>query len=247
MSLFVMALALAAAPDLTERCAKEAEAVAPLKKEGRYREARVLVTSCAVDACPRAVREYCRTQRDQLDALQPSVVISVVDAAQQPVNADLWLDGTRVELLTRVLLDPGIHDLRVEAAGFAPTTKRIGAALGENRTPILIVMAPAVPAPAPLVATTQPTPRVEAASGRPLWPSITGYVLAAGSFGTFTVLGLSLRADTQTAHDTCSPTCSPTLVHTLEGRAAVADAFLVTGSALTAIASALLWWWLAGQ
>lgn len=109
-------------------CLAESERGQEVRAEGKLREAARLFASCQADACPRIVRLDCARWREEVTALQPTVVLE----AKDPDGTDLsdvtvTVDGEVVaEQLDgkAIVVDPGAHTFQFTAADREPISTR---------------------------------------------------------------------------------------------------------------------------
>ena len=129
LSLFVAAAAWAnaettalGAPDKTaQACITDSEEGQRLRDENKYRSAREAFVRCADERCPVVVRNDCTRWLDDLQRMQPTLVIVGRDDAGNDVrDVRVTVDGA---LVTEVLdgrplpLDPGEHEVVLEHGG----------------------------------------------------------------------------------------------------------------------------------
>jgi hypothetical protein len=97
---------------------------------------------CARDVCPAAVKKDCADQVADLDKRTPSVVFHVKDkGGQDLVAVKVTADGAPLteQLDGRaIILDPGVHTFRFEAAGNDPLEQKIVLAEGERDRNIIV-------------------------------------------------------------------------------------------------------------
>jgi hypothetical protein len=133
-----------------------------LRREGMLSAAREQLRTCADPSCPRLVRNDCTKRLDQLDQVQPTVVLAVKDGTGRDLrNVKVSIDGKPLaERLTGVALpvDPGAHSFTFEVQGLAPVTRELVLREGEKgRTEVVVFggangageQAPTPPAPPP--------------------------------------------------------------------------------------------------
>jgi hypothetical protein len=115
-----------------------------LRRDRKFAAAREQLRKCADASCPGMVRDDCTKRLDELERLQPTVVLTVRDATGNDITAaKVTVDGAPLaERLdgSELAVDPGEHTFVFEVAGRAPLTKKIVLALGEKARRELIVV-----------------------------------------------------------------------------------------------------------
>jgi len=244
------------APD-SEACFSAAEQAQPLMKQRRLRAAQRHLEVCAHESCPKAARTDCRAWLADVTRAQPTVLF--VAREELTTGASRAVDDVRVsmdgELLVQarlepsaIVLDPGVHVLTFEHAGFDRVEQRIDVREGERNREIDVVfrsMAAGARAPAVLPPPAAPpyppiAPAPEVLTSRPVPATVYAFVgVAVVALGVGVVmesLGLSDRAHLV---DTCKPTrsCDPSDVDAARSRVLAGDialgvsALLFAGSA----------------
>lgn len=158
------ARAQTAPPPTTEACFHAAETAQPLMKERKLRAAQRHLEVCAREECPRAVRNDCRNWLDDVKRSIPTVVFAARE--ERADGTSRATDDVRVSvdgepLASRldpspVALDPGVHTLRFEHAGFDPVEQRIDVREGESRREVDVVFRARPAAPSSASAPTSP-------------------------------------------------------------------------------------------
>jgi hypothetical protein len=244
------------APD-SEACFSAAEQAQPLMKQRKLHAAQRQLEVCAHEACPKAARTDCRGWLADVTRAQPTVLF--VAREERPSGASRAVDDVRVsvdgELLVQarlepnpIVLDPGVHVLTFEHAGFDPVEQRIDVREGERNREIDVVFRSMAGGPRALAAppppAAPPSPPMSAAAEvlttRPVPVTVYAFagmaVVALGVGVVMESLGLSDRAHLV---DTCKPTrsCDPSDVDAARGRVLAGDialgvsALLFAGSA----------------
>lgn len=139
-----------------EACFSAAEAAQPLMKERKLRAAQKRLQACAREECPRAARNDCRTWLADVTRALPTVAfVAREEAAGGALRAveDVRVSVDGEVVATRldggvVPVDPGMHTVRFEHAGFDPVEQRVDVREGESRREIDAVFR-AAPASAP--------------------------------------------------------------------------------------------------
>ncbi len=192
------------------------------QRDGRLLEARTDLVRCAQRECPKTAQTDCAQWLIQVEARLPSIVVRVKDVEGLDVaDAKLYLDDLQVENDGRILeLDPGAHELFVEAPGYRNQRLPLTIAEGEKQRSVELLLVRVV-LPAPTVETT-------VASAPPFWIYIAGGVgvLALSSFAYF---GITSTRDFQKLQDECGPNCAEPEVASVHRKQIVADVSLGVG------------------
>jgi hypothetical protein len=231
-----------------EACFSAAEKAQPLMKQRKLGAARRFLQVCAREECPRAVRADCKSWVDEVAAAQPTVVF--VAREERADGRSVAVQDVRVSVDGNVVasrlegasmgLDPGMHALVFERAGFDPVDQRIDLREGERDREVDVVFrAGGGHAGSPRDAALR-VPLDEATPG-PAEPSVStpalayalggGALVALGLGVTMEALGLSDRTHLE---NTCAPSrsCNPSDVSTARNRVAVGDVALGVGALL---------------
>lgn len=234
-----------------EACFSAAEQAQPLMKQRKLRAARRQLEVCAREECPRAARTDCRTWLADVTRRQPTVVFV---AREERANGEsIAIEDVRVSadgetvvpsrLDGAVALDPGVHTLTFEHAGFEPVEQRIDVREGERDRQVDVVFRASpsgavVPTPAPRapIDRAEPPP-AEAPSARPVPALAYGLgalaIVAFGVGATMEVIGLSDRSQLE---GSCQPTrtCNPSDVSSARTHVAIGDVGIGAGALLLA-------------
>jgi hypothetical protein len=205
-----------------------------LRDQHKLVEADEQLALCAREGCPGPIRSSCLDWRAEVDALLPSVIVAARDTSGNDlVDVRVSADGKPVASRldgTGIVLDPGPHLLRFEAASRAPVEQQIVVRESEKNRLLAVVLPSALPVePAALrPATTSSLAAVPTVS----WVMAGVGVAGLGTFAYFGITGQSMRDDLSS---TCasSRTCNPASVATTHTDLAVADVALAV--ALTAL------------
>jgi hypothetical protein len=239
----------------TEQCFAAAEAAQPLMAARKLRAAQHQLLVCAREECPRAARSDCRgwlaevtralptvvfVAREERVGHEPRAVDDVRVAADGEVVAS-HLDGSAVAL------DPGLHALRFEHAGFEAVELRVELREGQSRRAIEAVFrgpAQTVAAPSSATgegATTVPTPLplapAPAAGDTPVPPLAYGLAglgaVALGAGIYMEAIGLSDRSHLASG---CrlDQSCAPSDVDAARNRVLAGDILVGAGALLFA-------------
>jgi hypothetical protein len=225
-----------AAPNDKQACVDAFESAQAMRQEGKLSASRARLATCVRPTCPALVREECARYTDEVVRATPSIVIAARDAQGRDIaGASLLVDGASIAdgLGGRPLeLDPGVHQLRVEATGMTMAEQRIVMREGDRGRPVTIVMqASEASSPAPATApTSRPAP-------------ILAYTLlgvGAAAMGTGLVLDLSVDSDVKHLRTSCAPHCSQDDVDGAKTRYYTAIALGGVGLAAASVGAILL-------
>lgn len=221
---------------VVDRCVADHERAASLRTGPHWFEGRAVMTACAAEACPLAVRSDCTAWLDDLAKLMPTVLVIVErdDSAGPPVQTEI--DGKAVELSeppAPIELLPGQHHLRFALDGRAPIERDIDLAPGDKNKVIRVQLRrPHEPARVP----PAPPPR-EIRWGRPV--PVTTYALSGGAIAAFAASGALLASALSarnTARADCKPFCSSDVVQSIRTRLVLSDVSAGAGIALGGLA-----------
>ena len=140
---FVLALACvaASAPSAladvtTDQCIDSNAKAQALRRSGKLSAAREQLATCVDRACPAMVRDDCAKRLDELDRLQPTIVLGAQDANGVDVIAvSVSIDGRPLtsKLDGRPLeVDPGPHVFEFQSAGRPTETRTLVLKEGEK-------------------------------------------------------------------------------------------------------------------
>jgi hypothetical protein len=143
-----------AAEPTADECLKASEAALEFTEVHRLHAAETQLLICAAAACPVDVRQVCMQRIDELNAILPSIVFDVRDAAgevlkQVRVTMDGQLLAEQLEG-TALTVEPGKHEFVFETSERAPVTKRLVVREGLKNQRAVIILGPIeVPSSAP--------------------------------------------------------------------------------------------------
>ncbi|HEY3820711.1 MAG TPA: hypothetical protein VGL81_26275 [Polyangiaceae bacterium] len=242
------------APSDAEACFSAAEQAQPLMKQHKLRAAEQKLHVCARESCPRAARTDCRTWLADVTRAEPTVVF--VAREERPSGESRAVDDVRVSVdgevivpahleVSAVPLDPGVHTVTFQHAGFDPVEQRIDVREGERDRQVDVVFRASGPASvAPPVPQVHVAPPPEApvapeapSTTRPVPVAVYGLagagLVAVGLGAVMEGWGLSDRSHLA---DTCQPTrsCAPSDVDSARTRVMVGDVALGVGALLFA-------------
>jgi hypothetical protein len=237
-SSLLLALALsalasrAAAESDVAACVADHKRVQTARESGHYLESREAAARCAQASCPQLIREDCAGWYVDVADSTPSIVLDVRDREGRDVSApEVTLDEHKLDVHDRAIaLDPGSHELRVEAAGFAPHVERILLRQGERNRRVAITLVPSQ------------QPARQPAAERAFSPA----VIALGTLGvvglsTFAALGISGRIQHSRLDDQhCEPDCTRRDVDAVNRMYVAADVAAAIGGT-AAIAATVLY------
>jgi hypothetical protein len=214
LALTLAASAARAAPDKAA-CLSSHEDAQRLRKEGKLREAHEKLLVCAADQCPSLVRGDCALWASEVEKDLPSIVVKAHDETGADVtDGTLQIDGTIAKLDgSRVILDPGVHAVKVTRASGAALEEQVLVRVGEHNRVVDLNFARA------------PVSEEPEKSSRSVVPYLLGGVgvLALGSFAYF---GLHARSRVSSLRDDCAPHCDPEERPSIQRELVVADVSL---------------------
>ena len=193
-----------AVADVSKDACVDANAQAQsLRRQGQFSAARERLVVCGDPSCPAIVRNDCAQRLDDLNHLQPTLVLDVKDMDGNDVTAvKVTVDGRALtESIggTAFPIDPGQHSFAFEVAGQAPVTRTFVLKEGEKdrRERVVVVVAGAVTDVSP-AASDEPQPAAVAPSSAGPDTStvlaITAGVAGVGGIVAGSVLGFAARS-----------------------------------------------------
>jgi hypothetical protein len=223
-----------ASADVPQACLVAHESSQKLRADGKLREARAELLSCAQETCPKLVRQDCTEWLSQVEASMPTVVVGARDAAGQDVlDARVLFDGREIAARLDgkpIAVDPGPHTLRVEMRNGAATEEKIVIREGEKDRVVVLAFG----APKKAGAHAPASPAVSGAAdqaprrGVPASVFVLGAVGVVG-LGAFAYLGGTGTAKLHDMRDTCAPSCDPSDVDAVKTKIRIGDAALAVG------------------
>ena len=219
---FLLGTALALSPrtgraeeDRREQCIQSYESGQRLKKTGDLVEAASRLAYCANAICPARMREDCAERLQEVRAATPSLVLTV-DFDGAPAAVRVSIDGQGrawAQDATRLIVNPGRHELRVEAEGFKAQTLPILVGDGEQSVPVQIrfsslttepVSTASKPADTPAKAADTPPAKAAGLPKAAIWVTASSVIGATG----FVYFGLTARHREAELETQCSPSCT---------------------------------------
>lgn len=202
--------------------------------EGRLLEARERLLSCAREVCPGPIQADCAGWLKDVVAALPSVILVVTSERGDEPAASASIDGEPVFQTGRaLLLNPGVHRLRVELAPFAPIEQTLLVRQGEHERRVAVHFLtppePALTTPGSRAATPPADAKATAPSGARPVPWFT-YTLAAVSLvgvGGTVYFGASALAEREDQLASCAPLCAEEQTRQVTEPALLADVSLV--------------------
>jgi hypothetical protein len=163
----VLASAADASAQDADACVQASNAAVSAQEAHHLLQARASLAVCASSSCPDVVRQSCARRLEEVRGLVPSIVVVARDTSGHDVaSATLRIDGgaPRVIGADSIELDPGAHELRVEAPGMQPAVEHVVVREGERAREHAFTLQPAAPAPAPTAAAPAAGPLPPAAA-----------------------------------------------------------------------------------
>jgi hypothetical protein len=219
--------ARAFAEDERSACATTAEQAQELRAAHRLKEARDKLVDCSRPSCPGIVSQDCSQWLAELNAIAPSLVIRASDSAGLAVTSvRVWIDGVKaVDPPTgeAIAVDPGTHQLHVEADTMLPVDQQITVSEGE-RNRLITVRLVALRPPTPVVS-PQPASRGSRIMTVLPYALASVGVVALGGFTYFGIKGTS-EADELAAGCGATKSCSESQVDPVRKHLLIADVSL---------------------
>jgi hypothetical protein len=233
--LFVVLVSQSAVAQDKQECITASENAQRLRDQHKLSKAREQFLVCARDICPPAIKQDCTEQATKLAEKMPSIVVRAKSkAVANAIDVTVSLDGSVITQKldgTPVQIDPGVHMLKLEAAGETPIEKQVVIAEGEQNRVLDFSFGGASegggsPAPAHK-------------RGFPIVPTIVAGV-GVVAFGMFATFGLMGTGEFNDAKKGCAPNCTNSMVDPIRTKLIVADVSLAIGIA-SAIGATVLY------
>lgn len=224
----------------TNACIDAYEQAQRLMQGGKLRAARDKLLVCSRESCPKVSQNDCAAWLRDVARDMPSMVIVAQDAAGQDMaDVRVSVDGEIVadRLDGRALpVDPGSHDLKLEARGRHVEQKLLLRAGEQNRR--IVVQFPDDRPPSmvagPKAATSPITPAEAPEGSRPIPASV--WIL--GGVSAVALASFTVFAITGKGQESCVPACTSSEVSDFRSSYLVADISLGIG---VVAAGAALW------
>jgi len=224
-------------------CAAAYEHSQESRADGHLRDARRSLQTCVQPECSEFVRTECGRWLSEVESSLPSVVLVAKKGGSEAENVRVsYDDEPLVENLDgkAVVVDPGQHTLKFEAAGAEPVTVKLVFREGEkNRQVVVELGEPQRPAPAVAL----PLPQLAATAKSSSTPNWTGYALTGlGVLGVagFVTLGVIGNREYGERQRTCAPKCSDSEVSSVRTKYHMADVSLGVGVVALGVGGYLL-------
>ncbi len=187
-----------------------------LRVAGKFTASRAALKTCVSASCPPLVKTDCVQRLDELDRVQPSLVIEAKDDSGADLSAvAVFIDGTKIadrlggEALA---VDPGEYDLRFETEGAPSVTHHLIVREGEHgrREAVLFTRPGAHPvAPVAPVVTPDSGATSDAAStgGSPGSGRRTAGIAVGATGVAFVVTGLIFGSFANTSSNNANNDC----------------------------------------
>jgi hypothetical protein len=203
----VAASATSALADVTsDQCIDSNARAQGLRRSGKLAAAREQLATCVDRSCPGMVRDDCAKRLDELNRLQPTLVLGAQDAAGADVVAvSVSIDGRPLTSKLDGLpldVDPGAHVFEFQTAGRPTVSRTLVLKEGEKgRIERVVFPAPPSSESAPQAAAKRDEPHGLGAA------KISGIVLAAVGLGGIAV-GTAYGLFAKSAFDKSNAECN---------------------------------------
>jgi hypothetical protein len=222
--------------DEREVCAEAADQAQQLRDEGKYRQARDQMYTCARDVCPTPIKRDCIQWLADLEKLAPTVVFAAKQGGRDLIDVKVFMDGVLVaERLDGkpVPVDLGEHTFKFEHAGEVHEERAVIAA-GQKLRNITADFAPEASGAGTDGGPSMPPPEEERRGSAVPALVVGGIGLAAlGTFAVFGIQGLNAVDDLQR----CEPNCAKADVSSARTKLIVADISLGVGLVALGVAT----------
>jgi hypothetical protein len=230
------------ADDPKVTCIVAAEHVQQLRDEHKLLQARAEAATCIRDDCPEIIRKDCAEAILEIARAQPSISVRAKMAGADRADVRVMIDGKQVATRldgTPIKLDPGVHVLRLESAGTAPSEQQLIMIEGERSRIVDVVLEPSTAQSVP--ARSAPGADAASAGGRhiPAGAFVLGGVGVLGLVG-FTYFGLSARSGIDDLRSSCAPYCTDAQIDEVQTKRIAADVSLGVGIVALGVAAYLV-------
>jgi hypothetical protein len=224
-------------------CAVAYEHAQELRADGHLRDARRSLQTCVQPECSEFVRSECGRWLSEVESSLPSVVLVAKKGGSEREKVRvLFDDEPLVENLDgkAIVVDPGQHTLKFEAAGAEPVTVRLVFREGEKNRQVVVELGEQQRPPG---AVAQPLPQSAVTAKSSSTPNWTGYALTGlGVLGVagFVTLGVIGNREYGERQRTCAPQCSDSEVSSIRTKYHMADVSLGVGVVALGVGGYLL-------
>lgn len=218
----------AARADRKQVCVEAYGNAQRLQRDRKLRAAHAQLVICVSDDCPAAIRPECVKWLTDVEAAQPSIVVSAKDErGEETTQVSVTIDGEA--LLARndgraVEVDPGEHVFRFKTPSGKVLEQRLVIQEGDRRRKLVVDFTAVAAKPA------GPGDAAEPASHSSIPTSayaLGGIGLAAASAGIFLdVTGKNRESDLKS---TCAPSCAQSDVDSMRRQVLIGDVLIGVG------------------
>jgi hypothetical protein len=246
-----------AEPTVLDLCSGSFEEAQLKEKRGKLVAARKLYEACAVETCPKLMRDDCTKRRDDVDRAIPTASFVLRDAAGKEIEATWTVDDQEVRNDGRASpIDPGPHVVAYAIGGRKAGSEKVTIHEGEKSRVIVFTTTSAALAPPkttaqPSPAADVPTAAAPAGQSRSVGPYVVGGIgvlFLGASIGLY-VISRNEAAKGSELRDRAAvePANRAALDDTANTRFDAADnnlalAFVAAGVAVAAIGTAVVWY-----
>lgn len=263
LTLVALTSSLARAEPTKAQCITANTKAQSLRREGKLTEARQQLRMCGDSKCPALVSTDCAKRLDELESVQPTLVIDVKDAGGRDLSdVRVTVDGQ--PLLDRLdgsatRVDLGAHQFTFSVSGAPPVSEQLVIREGEKARPLHVVLEgvgtkPAPAKAAPPAAVTPGGDNAEAAASasdeaRPRPQRTAGYVvtgigaagLAVGGVFGYLALAAKNRQTTNCSPSDCSDRQTAATAHdSAKSNGAISTIAFVAGAAVATVGIVLI-------
>jgi hypothetical protein len=237
ITLFTATITLHARADETQACIDASDKGQILRIDKRLLDARDQFALCARQQCPGAIREACVRWLDEAQRSISAIAFVIKDDVGNDVSpVSVNVDGVIVAERydgTALVLDPGEHTFRFDAAGKATLEKRFRLTQGERERQERIVFESPARAPAESARSVDTESHASPGALRSAGLVVVGTGLVGIAMGS--VFGLRAIAKNDGAHCDANNVCvDPQARRDAQGVARVSTISFVAGGALAA-------------
>jgi len=207
-----------------QQCADADTNAQSLRATSKLTAAREALRVCVSASCPQVIQKDCTERLDELDRIQPTLVIAAQDESGNDLSAvKVTADGKPfADSLDgpAIPIDPGAHDLQFESAGKQPVSRHIIVREGDKgrREQVLFkaavagavaaTPAPATTTPPPTTTTAEPPPEADHGSNgstqRILGIAVAGVGVVGVAVGA--IFGVSASSSWSNSKNECNAT-----------------------------------------